>query len=225
MKLPGGREATLAYLEELNKASEAHGVFKGFERFDEKDNGLPALPIGTRVALVRQMMLIDQTGRIVPSPIVQTVRLRVYLPESRREQNKDAKQEVHKFKITRSALLGGKAGGMKPIGLAEMERLALTHTREELRGTHVELHRCASCHGWLSHNKRIGSVFSFNQGFLSSKQNINLGQKSYPFSFENRARLYPIKIDDELNRTVQWKKSRNDWSMLRGTMDTLLKEE
>ena len=210
MQLPGGRDATLEYLKGLNQKAKAVEPFTEIGRGDSKEiDGLPELPVGTKVALVRQMMLIDKGGNIVPSPVIQSVRIRVYL-----DTNKDvgiSKQAVIKFKISRARLLAQDGGGITEVGRDEKERIAIGLDREDLSGRFAELHRCASCHGWYSSKKRIGSVFSFNKEFLGSR----LPGK------HTTSRLYGVAVDAELDRTVQWKKRRADWAQLRRAINAL----
>lgn len=64
-RLPGGRKATVDYFEQLS-------AFRG--PFQES----PQFPTGTRFALVRRALLIDERGELVASPLVESIQLRVY---------------------------------------------------------------------------------------------------------------------------------------------------
>lgn len=89
VRVPGGREATLNFLHQLNT-----------------NQSLDLLP-GTEVALVRRALLIDQDGELVPSPLVESVQIRHFF---------DSKaQFFYEFKVVRPLLFSGTSGGMQPV--------------------------------------------------------------------------------------------------------------
>jgi len=59
VRLPGGRKATLEYIEKLNDRE--------------------AFPVGTQFALIDQAFLISDQGEIVLSPVINSIELRAYL--------------------------------------------------------------------------------------------------------------------------------------------------
>src|SRR5207248_1090535 len=83
LRLPDGRASTLAFLDRLRS-------FDGPAWVDTTDNdlrpfspyypnpNLPQFPIGTRVALVRRALVVDASGRVVASPLTESVQLRTY---------------------------------------------------------------------------------------------------------------------------------------------------
>jgi hypothetical protein len=80
LKLPAGREAGLAFLKQL--ARQPKPIFLITEGKDGRVNSapnrdLPVLPLGSEMALVRRAMLIDAKGRVAPSPLTESVQLRV----------------------------------------------------------------------------------------------------------------------------------------------------
>lgn len=85
LRLPGGRAAATEYLKEL-----------------------PRFPAGTEVALVRRALLIDETQRVVPSPLVESVQLRVG-------------GDGMEFRLSRAQLFAGKRGGLRPLGAEELD--------------------------------------------------------------------------------------------------------
>ena len=81
MNLPGGRKATLAYLERLKEFGDPlmpkpvdrnSRAAKNLPRFNPE---LPQFPVGTRVSLAREMLLIDNKGRITPTRLIESVHL------------------------------------------------------------------------------------------------------------------------------------------------------
>jgi hypothetical protein len=65
LRLPGGRETTLRYLASI-------------EQLRVGRDEIPQIPPGTQVALLRRMMLIDDRGTLRPTPITESLQLRVY---------------------------------------------------------------------------------------------------------------------------------------------------
>ncbi|SRR6266498_4012373 len=94
IRVPGGREATLRFLQELNEK-----------------RPLTLQLADTEVALVRRAMLIDDQGDIIPSPITESVQTRhfVYVGESFASQN------FYEFQLNRVSLFAGAAGGFQPV--------------------------------------------------------------------------------------------------------------
>jgi hypothetical protein len=113
--VPGGSAETTAYLRKLWEFPQPYVVDQSFQlprdgELRVKPNpALPAVPDGTRIALVRKMMLIDNTGAIVPSAVVQSIQLRAFLrawPE----------HLFSELQMSRVDLFGGRAGGLRMIG-------------------------------------------------------------------------------------------------------------
>lgn len=81
VRLPGGREATLAYLKVLRDFSQPWIV--STNRSLEPDPilpnpDLPQFPIGTQLALIRQLALIDAQGNLTPTHLTESIQIRVY---------------------------------------------------------------------------------------------------------------------------------------------------
>ncbi len=93
VRLPAGRQATLAYLSTLAQ--------KQIGR-DE----LPQFPTGTQVALVRRLNLLDRTGQVHVSPMTESVQLRVY--------DDLKKPQMLEFVLRRSALSSEPGKSLEP---------------------------------------------------------------------------------------------------------------
>lgn len=132
LRLPAGRAATLAYLEQILAVERLflpeRDLPKGLEKLEGKLNrpaklnpDVPQIPPGTMVALVRRMVLIDDEKKLVVSHLTQSVALRVYreiaedlsLPGARHAQ------EFHEFMLDRPALLAGRAPSLRTRGADE----------------------------------------------------------------------------------------------------------
>ena len=94
MRVPGGREATLTFLNQMQ-------------------SGLKNVPEGAEVALVRRMLLIDKQGNLVPAPLVESIQLRHFVANNA--------QFFFEFKLDRNRLFAGQTGGLRPVPLDERE--------------------------------------------------------------------------------------------------------
>jgi hypothetical protein len=103
MRLPGGRNETLNYIEKLNR----RGVF----------------PVGTQVALIEQAFLISDDGELILSPLIVSIQIRAYLDVDRHARKKvdghlKATQCVAEFVMQPRQLMKGNAV-MKAMGPSE----------------------------------------------------------------------------------------------------------
>src|SRR5262249_10433280 len=85
---------------------------------------LPQWPRGTEVALVRRAMLIDSKGRVVVSPLTESVQLRVLRTRTPALTAKavgelyrgvPGAQAFAEFQLRRTALFAGEAGGLRDV--------------------------------------------------------------------------------------------------------------
>ena len=83
---------------------------------------LPAVPNGTRLALLRTMLLIDQAGAIVPTKIVESIQFHSI-------------DRVHTFaehKMRRARLFAGQAGGLRAVGPADRSFITFSSKGDDL---------------------------------------------------------------------------------------------
>ena len=130
LRLPGGRKATFDYLQALwdfpgpwvlTPATADHAQVK--------NPNVPQFPVGTEVALVRQLILFDNHGELVTSPITESVQMRVYREirksDARPSNPEDAivqsGQDFYDIELSRQRLCGAKAGGLHALGPNEKD--------------------------------------------------------------------------------------------------------
>jgi len=122
IRVPGGREATLGFLRELNSESPP-----------------TTLPIDTEVALLRRLLLLDENGNITLSPVVESVQIRHF----------DPVQNYYEFSINRPLLFNSNSGGFQ-VNDSESP-LFQSHGNDPFEFDHIvevqipEL--CTGCHG------------------------------------------------------------------------------
>jgi hypothetical protein len=148
--LPGGSAETMGYLQKLWDFPQpfvSHESFQ-FARDGEVraklNPALPSIPDGTRIALVRKMLLIDDTGVIVPSSIVQSIQMRGFPGPAFSE-----------LRLSRGDLFGGKSGGLRAVGADDKDFITFSakgmdsFEQESLHGP-LQLNRvlegCVNCH-------------------------------------------------------------------------------
>ena len=129
VSLPRGREATLAYLRSVAEFPRPW-VRNARGGVDPQPNPrLPQFPAGTRLALVRQMFVIDERGEPSPTAVTESVQIRVHraipdqIPEGFSLDRDDARAAlaVYEFRLSRERLFAGEAGGLRAVARDERE--------------------------------------------------------------------------------------------------------
>lgn len=222
LRLPDGRDKTLAYLEKLNIVPSPWVLRQRRPNETSRSDllalspNLPQFPVGTQVALVRQMVLISDAGKLVATSVTETVQLRVYrrireVGDEREDQKKDS-QTFSEFALRRSDLFADKAGGLHPVQADQQAYLFLqffTGTEDPFEPSGDEhsrahlapiLKTCAECHAKTG----IYSVNSFTHGTRSSaRAQVDL-------------LLWPNSVNDERQRVLEWKQEQYDWGLFQG---------
>jgi hypothetical protein len=225
IRCPGGRQATLDYLQRLNlhptpflpntaalgtefsgDGAPTRSVRMNVLRLDPDT---PQFPDGTIVALVRQMMAIDVRSEPVLTPITQKVQFRVYRHVPKRDEKEDASapsQSVHELVMRRRNLLAGKSGGLVPVTAQERENQGLLRPMVEGDAAYftgpVVMRTCRLCHG----GDGIFSVQSYSRMFESRMGDA----PSIP-------QLLPVRdAAEQGDATKWWKKTQFDWGLLQG---------
>ncbi len=165
LRLPGGRETTLAWLERLRALPDPL-TGEADERHFRAD--LPLLPPGTEVALVRRALAISAQGELLASDLVESVQLRRFLvddPSGRSERpsfDLSKAQELAEFRIDRSGAHALRALGADEYDFNDFGR----HGEDPFEGDQRSwswlkpgLVTCAGCHA----QPGIYSVNSFTR--------------------------------------------------------------
>jgi hypothetical protein len=114
--LPGGSAETREYLQKLWNFPQPFVVDETFQFARDGEvraklnPALPPVPDGTQIALVRKMLLIADTGAIVPSNIVESIQLRAF-----------PGRMFSEVRFSRGALFTGKAGGLRTVDADERD--------------------------------------------------------------------------------------------------------
>jgi len=136
LRLPAGRQATLAYLKQLRKFPKplipnpderGYMLLSGPGRFEAAGTGsafvpnpdLPQFPPGTEVALVRRIILVSDRGQPTPTALTESVQIRVFpnIP-SRADwlaRRSGTIENTFEFELDRPKLFAGVTGGLRAL--------------------------------------------------------------------------------------------------------------
>lgn len=160
-QVPGGRSRTLQYLKKLRDIPNTWGPNPdrrqpvGFAPALVPYPEPPQFPVGTRMALIRRAVLIDDHGQPTTTDLTESVQIRVYRAIHFDLGGTGAhSQDVFEFVLRRKRLFSGQAGGLQPISQGDRE-FAFFHSHgvdvfemdeapEHSEG--LELRSCSNCH-------------------------------------------------------------------------------
>jgi hypothetical protein len=222
LNLPAGRKATLAYLDKLGAFPDAlmpqpadrnsQFLAKRLPRFNPE---LPQFPVGTQVALVREMLAIDNQGHIRPTRLIESVQFRVYREFPKGDpahpegfDDLQGKQDFYEIRMTRKDLFAGTAGGLHAVSPREEEiNLFIPpgphdpfEERSARPGTSRIMAVCAGCHS----HPGIHSVEAYRRSFIQLPRPPLLG--SYDRGQQEEAAL-----------RQKWE--NYSWGLLQGMME------
>jgi hypothetical protein len=154
-QVPGGRSNTVEYLAKLRDIPKGWGPESGVSGRSAPYPEPPQFPIGTRTALVRQLVLIDDNGHPTATRLTESVQIRVYRAiHFDSSGTATSSQDVSEFTLSRERLFSGQSGGLRAVAQGDRE-FALFHSHgfdafemhenlERFEG--IELRSCSVCH-------------------------------------------------------------------------------
>jgi hypothetical protein len=202
ISLPGGRKETLNYIRNLNQAT---------RQSESEESELPQFPVGTMVALLRRMAVIDASGEIRVTPLTQTLQIRVYRQVGSKVTDHENSQAAIKFRLSRSRLFAKENGGLEPIDWNEPLGISLLQRRDTYEHEPVQssikttMQSCIACHS--CGGATIHSIFTYKQDDWVPAARLMAA---------NRLRLTVTDPVTESKRTVSWKTGRYEWGLLKG---------
>lgn len=179
LRSPEGRQGTLEFIKSLN--TQQH----------------PVTAIGSEVALVRLMLLIDDQGELVLSPLVETVQIRHFSPV----------QTFYEFELSRESLFEGIAGGLVPNH--DLFMLFMGHG-DVFRNPHFPDLRaaipdiCKACHFLDSSDPDTGNTQTI----------ISYSRRPFPLPDNARPILFATSLDNESQTVIEWKQAHATWKAL-----------
>lgn len=211
INLPGGRTATLEYLEKLNSFPTPLIANRMKDRSIHSvdplkiNEALPQFPQGTQLALVRQAVLISDAAKPVASRLTESVQIRVYrdlLPELKQ------RQATFEFTLQPKKLLQSEDGGLRAVEKADTSLLMFQHlnfagdyfeeppgTRHRAQPTEI-LRTCINCH----RSAGIFSVNSITHDHFEAKKFVGLP---------------PRELKQVQDAALEWVQRRPEWARLK----------
>jgi hypothetical protein len=220
IRLPEGRQATLAYLEKLNTfprpwtvpPQEPDEITGRRPPAPELNPDVPQFPVGTQLALVRQLIVVADDGRPTTTPLTESVQVRTYreiLPREREHgDHAEKSQGFVELELRRADLFAGKNGGLRAINGDDRVPSALTFFRSwadpfetEVEAPHNRptpaFQLCAACH---------------TQGGIRGVNSYSQTGSTRPPSSPG---LFPVSVADARARSAAWKSGLADWAELK----------
>lgn len=234
LRVTAGREATLAFLKQLNEFKEPPLLPNPDEATRRShpflpNSAMPQLPKGSEVALVRRAMLVDNQGRVAVSPLTESVQLRVSLTDTPMLNVETLEkaggprppnwQVFSEFRLSRANLFTEQAGGLRDASSERDFKTGFNAHQwddfEQARSPFPERSQpfvtnrssCIICH-------RLPGVYGLNsiRGFEFGNRRIVLdkdGNAPEPYSF---AAMTPEQVE---GMAVKWKEQQVSWTELR----------
>ncbi len=209
IRLPGERQQTLAYLKQLSEYPDPLIVK---QKMLDQNPDIPQFPPRTRSALVRQMMLIDTNGEIVPTHITESVQTRLYRTVPANVMDRGERDEAE-FDLSREDLFAGRTGGLRQLEPNDKRfPVFMTHDEDPFEqpkrlagrfGPIAVLGSCSACH----EGSGIHSVCTYM---------CNARRPQIYFFLDDAVGLFEAKPDEMQQGYVAAKRSRHDFGLLEG---------
>jgi hypothetical protein len=212
IRLPEGRSSTLNYLEKLQGFPVSIPGRNPNWRLGNPN--LPQFPVGTQLALVRKMVIIDNQGDLAPTRLTEDVQIRVHraisktIPEGFNfDSNAErTSQDFFEIKLSRAKLFAGHSGGLRALARDEKEFLLfLSHGDDPFD----QLRENESME-----RERITTLkFCVNCHFMPGIHSMN----SHSGLMDAQAALIASDLNYETRITIGWKQTNQakyDWRLL-----------
>jgi hypothetical protein len=194
LRLPAGREATQAYLKKA-----ANGDVGQF-------------PEGTQTALVRRMLLIDDSGALRPTALTESVELRFFRKPERGTDPLDMGAPAV-WILRRQDLLAGRNGGLRAVGRDETTLFSFQARFGHLGMDQLERPRrpradrllgtCMNCHARTDGSAGVWSVATLYAGETQSPRG-----------------LVGVTDQAQAEATMRWLRKTYTWGLVQGLWET-----
>jgi hypothetical protein len=194
VNLPGGRQATLDYLSKISQFSRPVAANAGPNTPQpiQPNPNMLQFPKGTAFALASRMLLIDDKGDMVASPITMSVQMRVY---------PNFIGAFYEFKVQRGKLFASDSGGFHSVDKNEKDIVGFIYDdifQAGWSGNAPKALNCTGCH--------------FNSNF---KNALSLSQFMNP-SPVAQAVFTDTDPGHIFSYTIKWKNEQYTWGLLKG---------
>jgi len=187
-----GRSVFLVF---LRSSQGRRGTFDFINSRSTEPN--PATAIGSDVALVRRMLLIDDQGELVLSPLVETVQIRHF----------SQAQTFYEFELSRERLFDGVAGGLVPNH--DLFMLFMGHgdvfknpDLPDVRAAIPDI--CKACHFLDRLDPNTGNTQTI----------ISYSRQRFPLPDNAHSILFATTLNEEAQTVIEWKQAHGTWKAL-----------
>ena len=216
-----------------------------YKEIDSTRNGLrtprlnldaPQLPVGSQLALVRRMMLIDNRRQIVASPLTESVQIREITvqakPDSVTEEDlklATKRRADFKFELSRAALFRQEAGGLRDVSdKRDLKTGFLGGETDPFLGTArldtQEKRLKAWQNGLLYSGNRESCAICHPSATTYGTLSLQRMWSFQETAEETRARapMFPVSSMERQEveqRTIGWKEKQAEWLILKEQLD------
>jgi hypothetical protein len=209
INLPGGRQATLDFLQKLNTFPYPAVPRPGRTTALTLNPDLPPPPSGTKLALVRQMMVIDDRGKMRPTRLIESVQLRV-VHAITGEDN-----DFYEFTLHRKELFDSN-NGLRAGRSDQVTIPVFNHTHDEDIfdfPSRVRMIRAMAANRGkepVTENLRFDCISCHKRPELAS---VNA------FFHDRPPGLTASERGKEIERVIRWKGEKYNWGLLQGLIE------
>jgi hypothetical protein len=177
------------------RKKQREGFYQNGDGSKQWVDAITQIPVGTQLLLLREMICLDEKQNLVPTRLVESVQLRVYLTSSL-EAGRNKTQLFEEFDLHRAQLFRGKQGGLKAtpadeprvFGYMALGRLAVNEEGQILPLSPFP-QNCFTCH--VQHNG-VPVVQSLGRPARVAKPDASVTRE----------------------QTIQWKQQQEDFQSL-----------
>jgi hypothetical protein len=203
MNLPGGRQATMDYMQKLNAFPPDTSPHTREKRLLTSNAGALPPPFGTQFAIVRQMMLIDAKGKMHLTPLIESLQMRVVRGTIEKES------DFYEFTQHRKDLFDGK--GLHAVKSDEVT-IPVFNVRDEdvlelPRSVRQMREAAVKGEDRATENLRIGCISCHTQSGIASVSS---------FFHDRSPGLTAAQRGPEVERVIRWKGEKFNWGLLQG---------
>jgi hypothetical protein len=215
MNLASGRQSTLAFMQELN-AFFKPGAHRTNRTPGPSSNpgSPPAPPSGTKLALVRRMMLIDDRGEMRPTRLIESVQIRIVNPTTGKDN------DFYEFTMHRKELFDSN-NGLRASRSDQVTIPLFNHTHDpdifefpnRVRLINAAAKRMRK--GPITENLRFDCVSCHQRQEIVSTTS---------FFHDRPPGLTASECANEVERIMRWKEDKYQWGLLQGLTEELPKK-
>lgn len=172
------------------------GHAEGLEFAQQINNSSPPkTPDGLEVALVRRALLLDTEGKIVPSPLTESIQVRHF--------HARFAQDFYQFALRRELLFASLAGGLQPT---HKELMVFQSHGDPFQMEPDFLHEaeipeiCKACH---DSDRAVGP-----------RSILSVSRERFPLENHLKPTIVETTVDAETQAVIAWKVQQPSWMML-----------